>query len=89
MSGSSRRPKTASDSSFPALVRGPFSFLGSFLHKYNPIEFFFIRNGVPAAHNASDERLDKATRRALFEARVNYWPMSEQAIPSSSGNWID
>src|SRR6266702_2395665 len=36
MSGSSRRPKTASFSSSTALVRESFSHLRSFLHKYSP-----------------------------------------------------
>src|SRR6266567_172905 len=34
----------------------------------------------------SDERLDKATRRALFEARVNYWPMSEDEMEEARRN---
>jgi tetratricopeptide (TPR) repeat protein len=34
----------------------------------------------------SDEHLDKTTRRALFEARVNYWPMSEDEIEEARRN---
>ncbi len=58
MSGSSRRPKTASESSSTALIRKSFSLLGSFIHSVaaSSIEFLFILNGAPAAHDASDEQ---------------------------------
>ena len=34
----------------------------------------------------SDERLDKGTRRALFEVGVNYWPMSEDEMEEARRN---
>lgn len=36
----------------------------------------------------SDQDLDKATRRAIFEARVNYWPMSEEEMDEALRNGI-
>src|SRR6266567_2697080 len=55
MSGSSRRPKTASFSSSAALIRRSLSLLESFLPSVaaESIEFLFILNGAPAAHDAS------------------------------------
>ena len=38
--------------------------------------------------SVSDERLDKAMRRALFEAKVNYWPMSEDEMEEARRNGI-
>ena len=57
MSGSSRRPKTASSSSLTALLLASFSLLGSFLQSVpnESIEFFFILNGAPTVHDASSE----------------------------------
>src|SRR6266699_6884650 len=43
MSGSSRRPKTASFSSSTALVRESFSHVRSFLHQYSPSRPFSFR----------------------------------------------
>jgi hypothetical protein len=59
MSGSSRRPRTASSSSLTALLLTPFSLLGSFLYSVSTesIAFLFILNGAPTVHAASSENL--------------------------------
>src|SRR6266496_6252909 len=71
MSGSSRRPKTASFSSSAALIRRSLSLLESFLPSVaaESIEFLFILNGAPAAHDAS------------FAAQAHDSQLLQEAVP--------
>src|SRR6266567_6111992 len=87
MSGSSRRPKTASFSSSTALVRESFSHLRSFLHKYSPSRPFSFRTvrlrplrrtkwGIELPRRAKKRKICKRYHMSepLADPKVSHWP---------------